>query len=134
MFGRRARRAGYTCLAYLAPAMASARTLSEHASKALLAEYGVPIAAERLVSSADEARAAAAQIGFPVVVKLCGDAIAHKTERRLVRLGLGDPGHPEQKDEEEQRHADRDPAVRRRERDHRPRHPVQPLEEVVRVP
>ena len=27
-------------------------------------------------------------IGYPVVVKLCGDAIAHKTERGLVRLGL----------------------------------------------
>ncbi len=66
------------------------KTLSEHASKALLAEYGVPIAAERLVSSAAQARAAAAQIGFPVVLKLCGDAIAHKTERDLVRLGLRD--------------------------------------------
>ena len=29
-------------------------------------------------------------IGFPVVVKLCGDAITHKTERGLVRLRLGD--------------------------------------------
>ena len=30
----------------------------------------------------------AAEIGFPVVVKLCGARIAHKTERDLVRLGL----------------------------------------------
>ncbi len=66
------------------------KTLSEHASKALLLQYGVPIAAERLVRSASEARAAAGEIGFPVVVKLCGDAIAHKTERDLVRLGLRD--------------------------------------------
>ena len=29
-------------------------------------------------------------LGFPVVAKLNGDAIAHKTERGLVRLGLGD--------------------------------------------
>src|SRR2546427_9890716 len=70
--------------------MAASKTLSEHASKALLADYGVPIAAERLVSSAGEARAAAAQLGFPVVLKLCGDAIAHKSERDLVRLGLRD--------------------------------------------
>ena len=34
--------------------------------------------------------AAADAIGYPVVVKLCGDAIAHKTERGLVRLGLRD--------------------------------------------
>ena len=68
----------------------AAKTLSEHASKTLLAEFGVPLAAERLVRSAREARAAAAELGFPVVLKLCGDAIAHKTERDLVRLGLRD--------------------------------------------
>ena len=33
------------------------------------------------------AAAAATALGFPVVVKLSGDAIAHKTERGLVRLG-----------------------------------------------
>ncbi len=71
-------------------APSNTRTLSEHASKALLAELGVPLAAERLVRTADEARAAAAEIGFPVVLKLCGDAIAHKTERGLVRVGLAD--------------------------------------------
>jgi acetyltransferase len=36
--------------------------------------------------------AAAETIGFPVAVKLCGDAISHKTERDLVRLGLTDAG------------------------------------------
>src|SRR5690606_7736313 len=38
----------------------------------------------------DQAAAAAEAIGFPVVVKLNGDHIAHKTERGLVRLGLHD--------------------------------------------
>src|SRR5258706_1384186 len=33
---------------------------------------------------------AAGDLGHPVVVKLCGDSIAHKTERDLVRLGLRD--------------------------------------------
>jgi acyl-CoA synthetase (NDP forming) len=65
-------------------------TLSESASKALLREFGVPIADEREVATAAEAAAAATQIGFPVVAKLCGDAIAHKTERGLVRLRLAD--------------------------------------------
>jgi len=68
----------------------SATTLSEAASKALLAEYGVPMAPEREVHTAAAAAAGAAELGFPVVVKLCGDAIAHKTERGLVKLRLGD--------------------------------------------
>lgn len=55
-------------------------------------DYGVPMAPEREVRTADEAAAAAAELGFPVVVKLCGDAIAHKTERGLVRLKLADAG------------------------------------------
>ncbi|MEI2705993.1 MAG: acetate--CoA ligase family protein [Ilumatobacteraceae bacterium] len=66
-------------------------TLSEAASKALLAQYGVPLAAERLVGTVEEAVKAAAAIGGTVVVKLCGDAIAHKTERGLVRLNLTTP-------------------------------------------
>lgn len=65
-------------------------TLSEAASKRLLADYGVPVLDERTAAGPDEAAAAAADVGFPVVVKLCGDAIAHKTERGLVRLNLGD--------------------------------------------
>ncbi len=65
-------------------------TLSEADSKALLASHGLPVAAERVVGTPDEAVAAAADLGHPVVVKLGGDAIAHKTERGLVRLGLAD--------------------------------------------
>jgi acetyltransferase len=65
-------------------------TLSERDSKALLAEYGVPIAAERVVVDATAAGAAADELGYPVVAKLNGDAIAHKTERGLVKLRLTD--------------------------------------------
>ncbi|MBA3398419.1 MAG: acetate--CoA ligase family protein [Acidimicrobiia bacterium] len=68
----------------------SRRTLSEADSKSLLADAGVPMPLEAVVATADEAVAAAAAMGFPVVVKLCGDQIAHKTERGLVRLGLTD--------------------------------------------
>lgn len=63
-------------------------TLSEKDSKAVLASFGVPFAGERVVSGAEEAGAAAAEVGLPAVVKLGGDNIAHKTERGLVRLGL----------------------------------------------
>ncbi len=71
--------------------VAAGTTLSEAVSKELLGRYGVPIADERLTDNADDAVAAAGALGYPVVAKLCGDAIAHKTERGLVRLNLGDP-------------------------------------------
>jgi acetate---CoA ligase (ADP-forming) subunit beta len=65
-------------------------TLSESESKRLLAAHGVPVPKETVVLDAASAAPAAAAIGFPVVAKLCGDNIAHKTERGLVRLNLGD--------------------------------------------
>jgi acetyl-CoA synthetase (ADP-forming) len=64
-------------------------TLSEADSKDLLGGYGVPFPTERVVGTADAAVEAAAAIGCPVVLKLGGDGIAHKTERGLVRLALG---------------------------------------------
>ncbi|MGE4652581.1 MAG: acetate--CoA ligase family protein, partial [Myxococcota bacterium] len=65
-------------------------TLSEYASKSLLADFGVPCNREVLVAAPEEAAGAATEIGFPVALKLCGAGIAHKTERDLVRLGLAD--------------------------------------------
>jgi acetate---CoA ligase (ADP-forming) subunit beta len=64
-------------------------TLSEAASKELLGRFGAPFPAEQVVANADGAVAAADALGYPVVVKLGGAAIAHKTERGLVRLALG---------------------------------------------
>lgn len=66
------------------------RTLSEAESKDILRARGVPFAPERIVTSAVEAVGAAEALGYPVVVKLGGDRIAHKTERGLVRLRLSD--------------------------------------------
>jgi succinyl-CoA synthetase beta subunit len=66
-------------------------TLSEAESKALVAAHGIPVPDERIVPDAAAAVDAAGTIGYPVVLKLNGDAIAHKTERGLVRLRLGDP-------------------------------------------
>jgi acetate---CoA ligase (ADP-forming) subunit beta len=65
-----------------------ARTLSEAESTALLASYGVPCVPERVVPDAAAAVEAARELGLPVVAKLSGPAIAHKSERGLVRLGL----------------------------------------------
>ncbi|MCL4292974.1 MAG: acetate--CoA ligase family protein [Acidimicrobiia bacterium] len=66
-------------------------TLSEADSKALLSGYGVPLLRELTVATPAEAVRAAGELGYPVVVKLCGAGLAHKTERGLVRLGLTGP-------------------------------------------
>jgi succinyl-CoA synthetase beta subunit len=66
-------------------------TLSEADSTALLSEFGVRFADQRLVATPEQAASASSDLGFPVVAKLCGDAIAHKTERGLVRLRLTNP-------------------------------------------
>ena len=67
---------------------AGTRTLSESESKNMLAGYGLPLLPEKSAVTVEEASFAANQLGYPVVLKLCGDAIAHKTERGLVRLRL----------------------------------------------
>ena len=64
------------------------RTLSEHESKELLQNHGINFAEEIEAQDIDAAVEAAEQIGYPVVLKINGDAIAHKTERNLVRLCL----------------------------------------------
>jgi acetyl-CoA synthetase (ADP-forming) len=66
------------------------RTLAEDASAALLAEYGVPVNPSRRAADPVAAVAVADALGYPVVAKLVGNALAHKTERGLVRLGLAD--------------------------------------------
>ncbi|NQW59248.1 acetate--CoA ligase family protein, partial [bacterium] len=63
-------------------------TLSEFASKEILARHGLPILQERVVSSSAEVAEVLAQMSLPVVAKLCGPSIAHKTERGLVKLNL----------------------------------------------
>lgn len=78
------------------PRLTMPTTLSESRSKRLLAEHGVPVLTERVVATPTEAVAAAIDLGLPVVVKLGGDGIAHKTERGLVRLGLADRAAVEQ--------------------------------------
>jgi acyl-CoA synthetase (NDP forming) len=54
----------------------------------LLSKYGVPVVQERIASSPEKAVAAAADMGFPVVLKALGSRLTHKTERGLVALAL----------------------------------------------
>lgn len=65
-------------------------TLSEAASKELLTGWGIPFLAEADAGTATEAAEAASAMGYPVVLKLNGNAIAHKTERGLVKLNIAD--------------------------------------------
>ena len=66
------------------------RTMSEALSKQLLTPFGFPFAIEAIVATPSAAGDAADGMGYPVVAKLNGDSIAHKTERGLVRLKLSD--------------------------------------------
>lgn len=63
--------------------------LNEHAAKQLIADAGVPVVRERLASTLAAARLAADEIGFPIVLKLCGAGLTHKTEIGGVILDVG---------------------------------------------
>ncbi|MES1248174.1 MAG: acetate--CoA ligase family protein [Actinomycetota bacterium] len=66
------------------------RPLAETEALALLAEHGVPTVPSRLVTSADEAVAAAQELGYPVVVKVVSAQILHKSDIGGVALRLAD--------------------------------------------
>jgi acetyltransferase len=70
----------------------SGRTmLNEFEAKQLLAFYGIPGVETRAAENEEEAVARAAEIGYPVVVKLLSNTIAHKTDVDGVRLRLQTP-------------------------------------------
>lgn len=87
---RRSRGAA-TARATLALDAAAGRELSEHLSKEVLRAYRIPTTTEHLVTSAREATAAAASLGYPVVMKACASGLAHKSELGLVEVGVGSP-------------------------------------------
>jgi acetyl-CoA synthetase (ADP-forming) len=62
--------------------------LTEFESKQVLAAYGIPVTNEALVGDLAAATAAAAGIGWPLVLKACAHDITHKTERGLVQVGI----------------------------------------------
>ncbi len=62
--------------------------LSEREAKRLLAVAGVPVGAEELARTADEAARIAAAFDGPVAVKLCAPGVLHKTELGGVVLDV----------------------------------------------
>ena len=67
---------------------ATAGTLGEHASKALLRIYGVPAVTEKLLAPAEIEKLNAAPLPFPLAVKIESADIPHKTEAGVVRLNI----------------------------------------------
>lgn len=67
------------------------KSLSEHQSKEVLKDYGVPVTKEILVHSREEALSAAKEIGYPLVMKACSPTITHKSEKGLIRIDLRGP-------------------------------------------
>ena len=75
----------------IATARARGRSqLTEVEAKALLSAAGVPVAETRLATTADEAAAAADDIGYPVVMKVVSPEIAHKSDIGGVVLNVTD--------------------------------------------
>jgi acetate---CoA ligase (ADP-forming) len=66
-------------------------TIHEYDAKRLLSKAGVPTVAEQLASSLADATRAASEIGYPVVLKVISDEIAHKSEFGLVKVGINGP-------------------------------------------
>ena len=67
-----------------------AATPSEAEAKRLLASAGIATVPERTCGSAEEAEAAAEQLGFPVVMKILSPDILHKSEIGGVLLDIRD--------------------------------------------
>ena len=65
------------------------KVLGEREAKAVLGKYGLRSAPGRQAKDADAAVRAAAELGYPVVLKADGD-IEHKTEAGAVKLDLRD--------------------------------------------
>jgi acyl-CoA synthetase (NDP forming) len=74
----------------VADALKVRRTINEFDAKRLLSAYGIPVTQEQRIATEADALAAARALGYPVVLKVVSDAIAHKTELGLVAVNLKD--------------------------------------------
>jgi acetate---CoA ligase (ADP-forming) subunit beta len=63
-------------------------TLSEYEAKQVLSAYGIPVTREILIRDNNDLEKAVQKIGFPLVMKGCSAAIAHKTEKGLIHVDI----------------------------------------------
>lgn len=71
-----------------APATGEKEALSEHASKELLKQYGMPVPNEAIATSEEEAVKLAEEIGFPIVMKIESADILHKSDVGGVKINI----------------------------------------------
>ncbi|MEV8566973.1 acetate--CoA ligase family protein [Streptomyces sp. NPDC051322] len=64
---------------------------TEHRASELLRDNGIPVVPSSRATTEDEAVAAAAGFGYPVVLKAVADGLGHKSDIGGVRLGLDGP-------------------------------------------
>ena len=64
--------------------------LDESSAKSVLEAYGVPVNAARLATDGEGAARIAAELGFPVVMKIVSPDIIHKSDSGGVLLGIAD--------------------------------------------
>lgn len=69
---------------------APTKALNEVEAKAVLASAGIPVVREVLAATEDAAAKAAAQLGYPVALKIASVDIPHKSEVSGVLLALAD--------------------------------------------
>ncbi|OYU74606.1 MAG: GNAT family N-acetyltransferase, partial [Burkholderiales bacterium PBB5] len=65
------------------------KVLTEMESKALLAAFHIPVTRTMLARSANEAMLIAAQLGYPVALKIDSPDISHKSDVQGVALNVG---------------------------------------------
>jgi len=76
--------------ALVATVSASGRELlDEPESKQLLSLYGIPVVETRIAADGEQAAKLAAELGFPVALKVLSPQVTHKTEVGGVALDLG---------------------------------------------
>jgi len=66
-------------------------TIGDFEARDILEAYGLPIPRSELAKDADEAVQIAAELGYPVVLKIASPDILHKTDVGGVKVGLSSP-------------------------------------------
>lgn len=67
-------------------------SIGDAEAREIMRAYGLPMPQSVLAATAEEAVAAAEQIGYPVVMKIASPDILHKTDIGGVKLNLATPG------------------------------------------